>query len=151
MERSKTRGDDAGIGGIRRPGTGGATRRAKVVVDGAAQDAPAEMMMEMGQRRGPDDRASQVRLGHRAFPMKRPTKIASGTEAAHQTAKAASQGIHAASEGRADKSLGRGLPATFAASRKWAMREGGMPIVFQLWTVETGASIRRATAEVPPR
>lgn len=82
----------------RRPETLSATR-GQIVVDGAAQDAPAEMMMEMGQRRGPDDRASQVRLGHRAFLMKRPTKIASGTDAAHQAAKATSQGIHAASEG----------------------------------------------------
>ena len=50
-----------------------------------------------------------------------------------------------------DRSSGRGLPASPAASRKWASRDFGMPIVRQLCTVDTGASISRATAEVPPR
>lgn len=31
------------------------------------------------------------------------------------------------------------------------MRDDGIPMVLQLWTVETGASINLATAEVPPR
>ncbi len=30
------------------------------------------------------------------------------------------------------------------------MRDAGMPIFRQLWTVETGAEISEATAEVPP-
>lgn len=47
--------------------------------------------------------------------------------------------------------LGKSLPIAFAAKRKCASREAGMPIVRQLWTVETGASINFATAEVPPR
>lgn len=51
----------------------------------------------------------------------------------------------------ADRFLGSGFPDAFAASRKWARRDAGMPIDFQLWTVETGASINRATAEVPPK
>lgn len=50
-----------------------------------------------------------------------------------------------------DKSSGSSLPATFAAKRKWAIRDFGIPIVRQLWTVERGASIIFATAEVPPR
>lgn len=32
----------------------------------------------------------------------------------------------------------------------WAIRDVGMPILRQLWTVEIGASISLATAEVPP-
>lgn len=31
------------------------------------------------------------------------------------------------------------------------MRDFGMPIVLQLWTVDRGASMSFATAEVPPR
>lgn len=46
---------------------------------------------------------------------------------------------------------GRGLPMDFATNRKCAIREDGMPFVRQLWTVETGASVSLATAEVPPK
>lgn len=55
------------------------------------------------------------------------------------------------SSANAAKFFGSGVPLAFAASLKCARREGGIPIDFQLWTVETGASIKRATAEVPPK
>ncbi len=46
---------------------------------------------------------------------------------------------------------GKGLPIDCASKRKCARREAGMPFSRQLCTVETGASISRATAEVPPK
>nr|DAL41000.1 MAG TPA_asm: hypothetical protein [Caudoviricetes sp.] len=61
-------------------------------------------------------------------------------------------GDHAACFGESvARSSGKGVPACFAARRRCAILEAGMPIVFQLWTVDTGASINLATAEVPPR
>lgn len=56
-------------------------------------------------------------------------------------------GDHAATCGTGS---GNSLPATWAASFRCAMRDAGMPIFRQLWTVETGASIMEATADVPP-
>lgn len=60
---------------------------------------------------------------------------------------------HAASllTGSSVRSSGSGRPSTFATRRKCAKREAGIPIFRQLWTVETGASISRAVAVVPPR
>jgi hypothetical protein len=49
------------------------------------------------------------------------------------------------------RSSGSGLPSVFATKRRCAMRDDGIPIVRQLCTVETGASISLATAEVPPK
>ena len=63
---------------------------------------------------------------------------------------------YAASEGeaglrRSRKFSGKGVPMVRAARRKCAMRDGGIPFSRQLWTVEVGASINLAVAEVPPR
>lgn len=46
---------------------------------------------------------------------------------------------------------GNVFPAAFAANRRCAIRDCGMPILRQLCTVETGASIRFATTVVPPK
>lgn len=51
----------------------------------------------------------------------------------------------------AERSSGKGVPALAAAKRRCASRDDGMPIDRQLWTVDTGASISFATADVPPR
>ena len=60
-------------------------------------------------------------------------------------------GIYAASCWSADPDeMGHFMRDAFAASRKCARREGGMPFRRQLWTVETGHWINRATALVPP-
>jgi hypothetical protein len=56
-----------------------------------------------------------------------------------------------ASAGSFDRSAGKGLPSDCATSRIWASLEDGIPDNRQLWTVETGALISLATAEVPPR
>lgn len=50
----------------------------------------------------------------------------------------------------ASRSSGSATPSTEATILRWDMREDGMPILRQLWTVDTGASMRLATAEVPP-
>lgn len=47
--------------------------------------------------------------------------------------------------------VGREVPAASATSFRCAKRDCGMPIFRQLKTVEVGASISFATAEVPPR
>ncbi len=47
-------------------------------------------------------------------------------------------------------SLGQGLTLTCATSLRCASLYAGMPIFRLLWTVETGASIMEATADVPP-
>jgi len=63
------------------------------------------------------------------------------------------KGGHAAASlaGNSARSAGKGVPAAFAANLKCAMRDAGMPMERQLWTVEIGASISLATADVPPR
>lgn len=98
--------------------------------------------------------------GGTALPVAR--TMARGTvRGAHKAARvkrdamAVQEGLrhHAAASraGSADRSSGSALPAAFAASRKCAMRDDGMPIDRQLCTVETGASISLATADVPPK
>jgi len=47
-------------------------------------------------------------------------------------------------------SLGSSLSRPAAIRRRCAIRDVGIPIFRQLWTVEVGASINRATSEVPP-
>lgn len=54
---------------------------------------------------------------------------------------------HAAS---ADGKQGHLIRDVFAASRRCAIRDAGMPFRRQLWTVETGHWSIRATALVPP-
>lgn len=48
-------------------------------------------------------------------------------------------------------STGQTFLACLAANFRCAMREAGMPILRQLWTVEVGAWISFATALVPPK
>lgn len=91
---------------------------------------------------------------HRAPRMKRPMRGARIAEAQSQIEAMMSAPCigQAACLGESSlRSSGSGVPAAWAASRKCAMREAGIPILRQLCTVERGASNSRATAVEPPR
>ena len=78
----------------------------------------------------------------------RPGRAGKGYGCRHHAAAASGW---ASAAGSAERSSGSGRPSALAARRRCAMREAGIPMFRQLWTVDVGASISLATAEVPPR
>lgn len=99
-------------------------------------------------RRHLQQRIDRVRVNHRSILLSVVPDLPDDQHGdAEMHGKRQQRGVlpaHAACSGRA-------LPIDFATSLKCANRDEGIPIDRQLWTVETGASINLATAEVPPR
>lgn len=63
---------------------------------------------------------------------------------------ASDEGVGGDSSNSSSRS-GSSFPEALAANRMCAIRDAGIPIDRQLWTVDVGASIILAVAVVPPR